>query len=192
MAIVITGAVAVTGLTVYSSIQNKKSESKTASGLITQPVVTKSVTALGRLEPKGEVIKIAASTSGSRIAQLLVKQGDFVKKSQVIAILDNRNRLAAELEQAQQQVRVNQARLAQVKAGAKIGEIGAQKLNIQKLEAQLIGDRQTQQATVDRLEAQLIGEVAAQRATIGKLEAQLNNAQAEYTRYQQLKEEGAV
>ena len=89
-------------------------------------------------------------------------------------------------------MRVNQARLAQVKAGAKIGEIGAQKSNIQKLEAQLIGDCQTQQATVDRLEAQLIGEVAAQRATIRKLEAQLNNAQAEYTRYQQLKEEGAV
>ncbi|MFM7574655.1 MAG: biotin/lipoyl-binding protein, partial [Snowella sp.] len=39
------------------------------------------------------MIKLAASTSGSRVAQLLVKQGDLVKKGQVIAVLDSRDRL---------------------------------------------------------------------------------------------------
>jgi HlyD family secretion protein len=139
------------------------------------------VTALGRLEPQGEVIKIAASTSGSRVAQLLVKQGDLVKKGQVIAVLDSLDRLQAELEQAKEQVKVNQSKLAQVKAGAKTGEIGAQQSTIQRIEAQLNGDRQTQQATI-----------ASQKASIRKLEAELANAKAEYQRYQQLSKEGAV
>jgi HlyD family secretion protein len=65
-------------------------------------MVAKTVVALGRLEPTGEVIKIAASSSGSRIAQLRVKQGDTVTKGQIIAILDSRDRLQAELEQAQE------------------------------------------------------------------------------------------
>lgn len=46
------------------------------------PEIT-TVTALGRLEPKGEIIKLSAtvSTQGSRVEQLLIKEGDRVKKS---------------------------------------------------------------------------------------------------------------
>ena len=182
------GAIAVIGLIGYGFTQAKTPEPVPAP----KPIVAKSVTALGRLEPQGEVIKIAASTSGSRVDQLLVKQGDLVKKEQVIAVLDSRDRLQAELEQAKEQVKVNQSKLAQVKAGAKTGEIGAQQSTIQRIEAQLNGDRQTQQATIDRLEAQLTGDIASQKASIRKLEAELANAKAEYQRYQQLSKEGAV
>ncbi len=186
------GAIAAIGFVGYGFTQSSELDAKPAAVPVSQPIVAKSVTALGRLEPQGEVIKIAASTSGSRVAQLLVKQGDVVKKGQVIAILDTRDRLQAELAQAQEQVQVAQAKLAQVKAGAKVGEIGAQQSNIQRIEAQLSGDRQTQQATIDRLEAQLTGDVISQKASIRKLEAELNNAQAEYQRYKQLSDEGAV
>jgi HlyD family secretion protein len=95
------------------------------------------VTALGRLEPKGEVIKVSASGSaeGNRIDRLLVKEGDRVKTGQAIAIIDSRDRLSAALDQAQEQVRVAQANLAKVKAGAKNGEIQAQKATIGRLEA---------------------------------------------------------
>ena len=182
------GAIAVMGLIGYGFTQAKTPEPVP----VAKPIVAKSVTALGRLEPQGEVIKIAASTSGSRVAQLLVKQGDLVKKGQVIAVLDSRDRLQAELEQAKEQVKVNQSKLAQVKAGAKTGEIGAQQSTIQRIEAQLNGDRQTQQATIDRLEAQLTGDIASQKASIRKLEAELANAKSEYQRYQQLSKEGAV
>ena len=182
------GAIAVIGLIGYGFTQAKTPEPVP----VAKPIVAKSVTALGRLEPQGEVIKIAASTSGSRVDQLLVKQGDLVKKGQVIAVLDSRDRLQAELEQAKEQVKVNQSKLAQVKAGAKTGEIGAQQSTIQRIEAQLNGDRQTQQATIDRLEAQLTGDIASQKASIRKLEAELANAKAEYQRYQQLSKEGAV
>jgi len=182
------GAIAVIGLIGYGFTQAKTPEPVP----VAKPIVAKSVTALGRLEPQGEVIKIAASTSGSRVAQLLIKQGDLVIKGQIIAVLDSRDRLQAELEQAKEQVKVNQSKLAQVKAGAKTGEIGAQQSTIQRIEAQLNGDRQTQQATIDRLEAQLTGDIASQKASIRKLEAELANAKAEYQRYQQLSKEGAV
>ncbi|MEB3336247.1 MAG: ABC exporter membrane fusion protein [Leptolyngbyaceae bacterium] len=136
----------------------------------------KTVTALGRLEPKGEVIKLSAPTgnSGNRVEQLLVKEGDQVQVGQVIAILDGRDRLQAALEKAQEDVRSAQAKLAITTAGAKQGEIAAQ------------------QAGIARLEAQLQGDVRAQAAKVSRLESELRNAEAEYNRYQSLYQEGAI
>lgn len=136
----------------------------------------KTVTALGRLEPSGEVIQISASSSNQadRVEELLVQEGDDVFKGQVIAILDSRDRAAAALKQAEERVRVAQANLARVRAGAKPGEIEAQK------------------AAIDRLEAERKHDLAAQAATVARLEAELRNAQVEYQRYQKLYAEGAI
>lgn len=143
-----------------------------------QPVVVpiKTVTALGRLEPKGEVIQLSAPASGqaSRIEQLLVKEGDSVKIGQTIAILDNRDQRQAALEEAQEQVGVAQAKLAQIQAGAKQGEIAAQ------------------QATIARLDAQRQGDISAQTATVERLQAEVQNAATEYQRYESLYREGAI
>ncbi|MBW4696066.1 MAG: efflux RND transporter periplasmic adaptor subunit [Lyngbya sp. HA4199-MV5] len=95
------------------------------------------VTALGRLEPQGEVIQLAASTTGSRVEQLLVRRGDRVRRGQVIAVLDAHDRLQATLEKAKQEVQIALTKLAQVKAGAKAGEIGAQAATIARLDAEL-------------------------------------------------------
>lgn len=184
-------AIAAGGWTIYQARQAKEAES-TAKTALVQPILSKSVVALGRLEPRGEVIKIGASGNSNRIAQLQVKPGDIVEKGQIIAVLDSRDRLEAELEQAKEQVQVNQAKLAQVKAGAKTGEIGAQQSTIQRIQAQWQGDKATQQATLTRLEEQLAGDISAQKASILKLKAELNNANVEYQRYRQLNEEGAV
>jgi HlyD family secretion protein len=105
---------------------------------------------------------------------LLVKQGDWVQKKQVIAILDSRPRLQAAVEQAMQRVAVTQAQLDQVKTGAKIGEIQAQK------------------AVIARLKVQLREDTAAKKATVTRLEAEAENAQLEYQRYELLYEDGAV
>ena len=173
----------------------------------------KAVTALGRLEPFGEVTKISApSTQGGKgtIAQLLVKEGDKVIRGQVIAILDNRQRLEASLAKAMEDVKVSQANLAKVKAGAKQGEIGAQAAEVARLESQLKGDGATYVATKARLEAQLKWEPAAQAgkiqslnaqlagekptqiATIRRLKSQLGNADVDYKRYQQLYTDRAI
>ena len=152
------------------------------------------VTALGRLEPKGEVIKVSASGSaeGSRLDRLLVKEGDRVNTGQAIAILDSRDRLSAAFDQAQEQVRVAQANLAKVKAGAKNGEIQAQKATIGRLEADRSTEIAAQQATIARIRAEQLGEIQTQQATIARLQAELRNASSEYQRYSQLYQEGAI
>ncbi|UKO99004.1 ABC exporter membrane fusion protein [Nostoc sp. UHCC 0870] len=146
-----------------------------ATSVVSRPVM-KAVTALGRIEPEGEVIQVSVSqTAGSnRVAELLVKQGDRIQKGQIIAILDNRDIRLATLNRAKQQVKVAQSQLAQVKAGAKQGEIAAQ------------------QAIISELEAELRQEVVARVATVKRLEAEVRNAEIEYQRYQYLQKTGAV
>ena len=171
----ITAAILVAGgITAYSFWQSSQ------ANLATNPAPTlpkiQTVTALGRLEPSGEVWQVSASSStgSDRVAELLVREGELVTQGQVIAILDSHNRATADLKQAEEQVRVAQANLTQVKAGAKTGEIEAQ------------------QAAIARLEAERSNNIAAQQATIAKLAAELRNAQIEYQRYQQLYSEGAI
>jgi HlyD family secretion protein len=97
------------------------------------------VAALGRLTPQGEVIHLSAPTSleAVQVARLSVKEGDLVRAGQIVAILDGRDRLLAALERAQKQVKVFEARLERVKAGAKTGEIEAQQQAIARLQAEL-------------------------------------------------------
>jgi len=73
----------------------------------------KTVTALGRLEPRGEIIQIAVSSGaqGNQIEELLIQEGDQVKRGDVMAILDSRDRLEAALNQAEEQVGVAIANL---------------------------------------------------------------------------------
>jgi HlyD family secretion protein len=200
----------VTGYKMWQSSQPDPNAAVAAAAASASQLTT--VTALGRLEPEGEVIKVSASgaAEGNRIDRLLVKEGDTVKTGQPIAILDSHDRLSAALDRATDQVRVAEANLAKVKAGAKSGEIQAQKATIARLEAdrsneiaaqqailaRLEVDRSTemqaQQATIARLAAEKQGEIATQEAAIARLEAELRNAQSEYQRHAQLYREGAI
>ncbi|MBD1808986.1 ABC exporter membrane fusion protein [Microcoleus sp. FACHB-SPT15] len=163
------------GVGAYTIRQFQSSQAETTQTEVSVPEV-KTVTALGRLEPKGEVIKLSAPTSSqeNRVEQLLVKEGDRIKAGQVIAILDSRDRLQAALEEAEEQVRVAQAKLAITQAGSKRGEVEAQR------------------AEIARLEAERQGDVDAQAAMVSRLESQRRNAQIEYNRYQSLYQQGAI
>jgi HlyD family secretion protein len=134
------------------------------------------VSALGRIEPEGEVIELSVSEAaeGSKVEQLLVEKGDRVKQGQLVAVLDSYNRRQAALESAKADVQIAQANLDRVKAGAKQGDINAQK------------------SAVNLLEVELRGQIAAQEAEIARLRAELNNAEVEYRRYQQLFQDGAI
>ena len=175
---VLTG-VALTGLTlVYILHFQRNSEASLPSPVTTVPPKT-AVSALGHLRPEGEVIYLSTPTTlnglgGSRVAKLLVNEGDRVKAGQVIAILDNYQNLLASLKLATEQVKVAQANLAQVKAGAKRGELEAQK------------------ATIEGLGAEMQGQLTAQEQTIARLQAQLNTASSEYERYDKLFADGAI
>lgn len=152
------------------------------------------VTALGRLEPETEVIKLSAplALDGDRIVEVLVKEGANVKVGQVIAILQSRDLLKNAVIQSTKQVEVAKAKLAQIKAGAKSGEIQEQSAIVDRVKAQYTGDKQAQAENIARISAQWEGDRIAQTATINKLTAELKNAESEYQRYQQLFSEGAI
>ena len=61
----------------------------------------KGVAALGQLNPLGELRKLAAPNSGKggtpRLSKLLVQEGDLIRRGQVLAVFDNRSKLAADL-----------------------------------------------------------------------------------------------
>lgn len=163
----------------YYVSQSQGSSSVSAPDVETVTPAVTAVSALGHLKPEGEVVYLSAPSAlnglaASRIAKLLVKEGDKVKVGQEIAILDNHQNLQAALNLAQEDVKVAQANLAQVKAGAKLGEIEAQK------------------AKIAGLEAEMQGQLAAQDNTIARIEAEVNNNQLEYDRYNGLFQDGAV
>lgn len=190
----IIGATAITGVIVFYAISQFGQVGKTTSELVQTTQTVQKVTALGRLEPEAEVINLSAplALDGDRVAEILVQEGGTIKAGQVVAILDSRARLQAAVLQAQKEVRVAQAKLAQVKAGAKLGEIQAQQASVERLQAQSQGDKIGQQEAIARIEAQWLGDRIAQQATINKLQAELKNASAEYQRYQQLYSQGAI
>ena len=63
-----------------------------------------SVAALGQLSPLGEIRQLAAPVSGfggtPRVRELLIKEGDSVKKGQKLAVFDNQPHIMADLEGA--------------------------------------------------------------------------------------------
>ncbi|MGJ5629717.1 ABC exporter membrane fusion protein [Nostoc sp. CALU 1950] len=182
------------GVSVYTVLKfQATANEKQIAPVAVQPVV-KTVTALGRLEPNGEVIKLSAtsSTEGSLLQKLLVKEGDRVQAGQVIAIMDSRDRLQASLVEAQKQVQVAKSNLDQVKAGAKQGEIGAKQAAVSRLQVELEGNVKTQQATIDRLEADLQGQRESLQATVDRVAAEKRNAQIDVQRYEALYKVGAI
>ena len=61
--------------------------------------VTRYVAALGYIEPRGQVRRLAGANNGgaaARVAELLVDEGDTVVEGQVLAVFDNVPRLRAE------------------------------------------------------------------------------------------------
>ncbi|QIR39511.1 biotin/lipoyl-binding protein [Tolypothrix sp. PCC 7910] len=185
---------------------------KLASSVPIRPMVN-TVTAVGNIEPRGEVIKLSAPMGGmqasSRVQKLLIKEGDKVKQGQVLAVLDNHDTQLAALEEAKAKLQESRANLAQVRAGSP-RDIQAQNSVIARLEAQLRGERDAQQATIARIAAQLSGEKVAQQAMVNRLEAELSgqkdtlratltriqaeqrNAQVDAQRYDMLYKEGAI
>lgn len=167
--------VSVGGVFAYSSWRQSIQVQQAEETVVETPQI-KTVTAMGRLEPRGEIIKLSApsSTRGNRVEQLLVQEGDQVKAGQVVAILDSRDQLQAAYQEAQEAVRVAQAQLAITEAGAKQGEIAAQ------------------QAEIERLAAQRQGDIEAQQATVARLQSELRNAETEFARYEALYQQGAI
>jgi HlyD family secretion protein len=104
------------------------------------PSAPAGIAARGRIEPEGGLIRVTAPYIAGRpslISELKVREGDTVQAGQVLAILDSRNSLDAAWKQAQARVTVSRSRLAQVKAGARAGDVAAQKMEIGRWQAEV-------------------------------------------------------
>jgi HlyD family secretion protein len=97
------------------------------------------VSAIGRLEPKSRVVKLAApmAMEPARIERLEVEEGDWVEAGALLAQLDTHARRQSAVHEAQARVWIAEAKLAQVKAGAKPGDIAAQQAVVSRDEAAL-------------------------------------------------------
>ena len=88
---------------IISCSGNNKSSSKLKEEITSDfiPPIT-AVAALGQLSPSGEIRQLAAPISqfGSspRIVEILVNEGDFVEKGDILAIFENGEKLIADLE----------------------------------------------------------------------------------------------
>lgn len=142
----------------------------------TTKYIPTAVTALGRLEPAGEVIKLSvANAQDSRVNELYVREGDRVKAGQLIATLQGLEKKQVELIAAKLNAEVFQRKLEKVRSGeAKSAEITAQK------------------AVIARWQSQLRNESLEKEADITDARAEYNNAKTNYDRYQSLYREGAV
>lgn len=96
------------------------------------------VSALGRLEPQGEIITLAAptATEGARVEAMFVQEGDQIKPGQVLAKLDLYARRETAVHEAEARVAVAQARLAQVNIGAKASDVAAQQAMVARAEVE--------------------------------------------------------
>ena len=163
-----------TGTSIYSVVSSSNPNTTNNTSVIAS--ATLPVTGLGRLEPEGEVMRLAAPVAldGDRLKELRVQVGDRVKAGQIIAVLDASDRFADEVMQAKAQVEIAQAEFARVSAGSKQSEI------------------QAQEASILRLQADLRGSEASQSATISRWQSEVRTAETELARFQQLHNQGAV
>jgi HlyD family secretion protein len=179
--------------------------------VVAVPVKVNSVTALGRLEPAGEVTKLtAASSQTALVREILVREGEKIVPNQIVAVLDTISMKKAQLEKAREDIRFSQTNLDKVKAGAKGGEIAAQRSEVLRIQQELRGQVTTSKTILDRLKQQLIWDGAAQGDRVGELQKQLigevatsksevqrltlvaKNAETEFQRYQKLYNEGGT
>jgi HlyD family secretion protein len=183
-ALTICGLVAISGCAAGTAEPNPKS---------VIPAKPNAVVALGRIQPNGEVIKLSvANAQDSRVDRILVKEGDFVKRSQVIAILQGIDRKQADLRDALADVNLRQIELGRTtQTDVKKSQIAAQTAVVTKLQSQLISTRQQRTAALNsarsrlqNAEADYQRQLQSDRDGLGLLTAQakLTNAEAEYRR----------
>jgi HlyD family secretion protein len=178
-----------------------------ASGIAQQnpkpvvPAKPNAVVALGRIQPNGEVIKLSvANAQDSRVDRILVQEGDRVKRSQVIAVLQGIDRKQADLRDALADVKLREIELGKVTQGdVKQSQISAQNAVITRLQAQLASTRKQQSAALSSARSRLKNTEAdyqrqeqADREGLGLLtaKAKLANAEAEYRRRSQFNRSG--
>lgn len=167
---------AILGLSTACDLWNTEEKNQEPAPPEPNLISNNQVVALGKIIPEGEVIKISVvNARDSRVNQILIKEGDFVKANQVIAILQGKDRAEQRLRDALANVAIKRSQLLKIQQGDfKPGQILAQK------------------AVISELEARLESEIKQKAAEIVENVAVLRNAEVKYKRNNFLANEGAI
>ncbi len=129
------GILLVVGVVAAAAMMFPRTSEQAHSGPITPAVPDKpaGVGARARIEPEDGVLLVAAPYFNGRpaiISDLRVKEGDWIRRGQLIAIVEGAGPLEKALRQSEADVEVARAKLSQVKAGSKQADIDQQKAEI--------------------------------------------------------------
>lgn len=171
---IISGAVALAlGIGSVGVFQAFQQQSNPASNT-PEPSSEKSraISALGRIEPAGQVIQVSGPT-GERVLRLLVQEGQQLEKGETIAFLES-------YPERQAEVKLAASRLLE-----------AQNRFIAERE---LGKAQGQEAKTRRNQAEnpKVREIVAQDALVRQSKVEYEQAQINLKRYQYLQKAGAV
>jgi HlyD family secretion protein len=167
------GAIALAlGIAAFGFSQASKRPAPPAQPTSSVELQAGKVTALGRIEPAGEVFKVGGP-SGERIGQLLVEEGQYVTAGQPIAVLESYAERLADKEVAQSQLKDG---LVQLESERQYGS------------AQ-ISETQSRRSQANEPK---LREQAAQKATIARLNSELKFAKDDLDRYRALQASGAI
>ena len=136
------------------------------------PLQRVEVAALGRLEPRGEVIRVGGANT-ELLKRLDVKQGDTVRAGAILGYLDSYEERLADRNFAASQLTEARQKLA---AATQLGE------------AQI----QEAQTRIQQVQAPRGAETEALRANIRQLESELTLATQNLARQQSLRQAGAI
>lgn len=140
--------------------------------------LTVRITANGTVKPI-QSVNLSPKTAG-RLAKLLVEQGDRVQQGQILAQMEDAD-LQARLSQAKANLSKAQASLAEARAGSRPEEIRQAQARLLQAQARLDESRAGNPSEVDQAKSQI--EAAKSRLAL---------AQARASRYSNLSAQGAV
>lgn len=132
------------------------------------------VAAEGKVEAMpGFDVDVGTSELNGRIARILVKEGEPVRKGQTVAVLENED-LQAQVTQGEKELTVARARLVELESGARKEEILQADARLKGATARLDEARNQYQRNLDLRRKQLISQ-----ASVDAAEAAFKAAQAE-------------
>ncbi len=140
-----------------------------SSNNLPTPVVraVESVAALGQLAPDGDIRRLAAPVSGfggtPRVSELFVKEGDLVKRGQVLAVFDSQPKILADLvgvkariQTLKIKIRMQRREVSRYKTAASQGATSLVLLEEKQDElVKLLGEKEEALASLMGLEADL-------------------------------------
>lgn len=135
--VVVLGGIA--GAAAVRHLQSEPGLSRVSSDGGATAATGRHIHALGRLEPAGTVLRLSppSGNEGARVERLMVREGEDVPAGYVVAVLDNAERRQAAFAEAEARWHAALARLEQTKAGAKAGDIAAQRFAVDVLAEQI-------------------------------------------------------